>query len=132
MSRHGCLRANARNGVILDAVARAAFAFDEGGYEVVLDGIVGPWYLDRFTNLYAAAGMPLDYVVLRASQETVLGRVAARHGQPGIDQAAVTEMHAAFSDLGWWETHVVDTDGVDPNDIVVAIGAMRDAGLVRL
>jgi hypothetical protein len=34
-----------QNTVIMRALARAARAFAEGGYHVVLDGIFGPWFL---------------------------------------------------------------------------------------
>lgn len=121
-----------QNCVVLDAVAQAALAFDRGGYEVVIDGIVGPWFLDRFSDVYAAAGMPLNYVVLCASEETVLARVLSRQGQSAIDRETVTKMHAAFVDLGRWQGHAVETDRMDPKSVVARIRAMRDAGLLRV
>jgi hypothetical protein len=37
----------AQNEVVIDALAAAAVTYADGGYLVVLDGIVGPWFLDR-------------------------------------------------------------------------------------
>jgi adenylate kinase family enzyme len=124
--------ANHQNGVVLDAVAQAALAFDAGGYQLVIDGIVGPWFLDRFSDIYTAAGRPLDYVVLRTTLETAIARVAAREGQPTIDAEAVSKMHRAFADIGRWETHVVSAEQSDARSALAAICEMRDRGLLAV
>ncbi len=51
-----------RNQVVVDALAAAARAYARGGYFVVLDGIIGSWFLER---VRIAMDVPLHYVVLR-------------------------------------------------------------------
>src|SRR5947209_14929690 len=37
--------AQRQNEVVIDAIVATASAFARGGYDVVVDGIVGPWFL---------------------------------------------------------------------------------------
>src|SRR5260221_8234559 len=37
-----------QNGTVIDALGAAAARFARGGYAVFVDGIIGPWFLDRF------------------------------------------------------------------------------------
>src|SRR5215467_14602026 len=37
----------AQNRVVVRALARATDAYATGGYQVIVDGIVGPWFLDE-------------------------------------------------------------------------------------
>jgi predicted kinase len=124
--------ANPQNGVVLEAVSRAAAAFDRGGYEVVIDGIIGPWFLDRVRAVYAEAGLPLDYVILRPPENVLLQRAAERAGQPPIAEDRIRQMQAAFSRLDEWESHVVPNDAVAPGETVTQISALRRTGALRV
>ena len=124
--------AQTQNVVVIEAVACAAVTFDKGGYEVVIDGIIGPWFLDRFASVYRDAGLPLDYVVLRASQDVLLSRVARRTGQPSIPEQRVAQMHASFERLGALEPHCIDNDGGTPDETITRITALRRAGSLRV
>jgi hypothetical protein len=66
-SGHGALapvlpEAHAQNAVVMEALAAAAHAYARGGYFVVVDGIIGPWFLAPFGRKGAA----VHYVVLPA------------------------------------------------------------------
>ena len=37
----------AQNAIVIDVVSSGAVIYAAGGYHVVLDGIIGPWFLDR-------------------------------------------------------------------------------------
>ena len=37
---------NAQNGVVIEAFLETAKRFVKGGYDVYVDGIVGPWFLE--------------------------------------------------------------------------------------
>ncbi len=58
----------AQNVVVIDALAGAAVTYAVGGYHMVVDGIVGPWCLDRLLARAAAGRVEVDYVVLRPAQ----------------------------------------------------------------
>lgn len=92
-----------QNTDIMIALARAAAAFSQRGYEVFLDGIFGPWFLPVITEVIYSENIALEYVVLRAPLDITLRRVQAREGH-GKDHI-VRQMHAQSSDLGEYSGH---------------------------
>ena len=58
----GLPEAEEQNRIAVAALASAALAYDLGGYEVFVDAVVRPTYLDIFLAAYARR--PLDQVVL--------------------------------------------------------------------
>ncbi|MGH3855894.1 MAG: AAA family ATPase [Pseudonocardiaceae bacterium] len=70
--------AHQQNTVVLRVQAAASFEYALGGYLVVLDGIVGPWFLAPFTARAVASSVPLSYVVLRPSLATTVRRARQR------------------------------------------------------
>ena len=95
-----------QNTTILKAVGRAAAAFLDDGYQVVLDGVVGPWFLPVLAREIGIQH-GLEYVVLSVSLDLALRRVRERDG-PGAS-TRVEHMHAAFSELGNYAHHELDT-----------------------
>lgn len=97
-----------QNTVIMCALARSARAFAEGGYHVALDGVIGPWFIPTLRG--ELSGAPnVSYIVLRAPEQEALRRVRERQG-PGAS-ARVRHMVSAFSELGAFESHALDTAG---------------------
>jgi cytidylate kinase len=84
-----------QNAVVLRAAAAAAGRFAEGGYAVVYDGVVGPWFLP----LFAAAAGPADlhYAVLLPSEERCVAGVRTREGHGFTDETATRSMHREFA-----------------------------------
>jgi hypothetical protein len=97
-----------QNTVILRALARSARAFTEGGYRVLLDGVIGPWFLPLLGE-ELSGGPPLSYLVLQVREEEALRRVRERQG-PGAT-AKIRHMAAAFAELGDRRAHAIDTTG---------------------
>ncbi|MGH6869972.1 MAG: AAA family ATPase [Rhizomicrobium sp.] len=62
------VEARAQNATVIAAIRDTAEAFGNGGYDVIVDGIVGPWFLDPFR------GRGFDYVVLRPGEAETLRR----------------------------------------------------------
>ncbi len=48
-----------------------------GGYDVIVDGIIGPWSLTPWTRL-AQEGYEVHYIILRASREETMKRAVER------------------------------------------------------
>jgi chloramphenicol 3-O-phosphotransferase len=67
-----------QNDVVLGVIAEAACGYARGDYDVVLDGVVGPWALSPFRDAAKRDGLDLYYVVLRPSLEVTLARGDAR------------------------------------------------------
>ena len=120
---------HAQNTVVMDVVADAAGGYAVAGYLVVWDGVVGPWFLHRVVRRLAGRGVDVDYLVVRASRDEALARVAAR-GR-GTARAGAEKMWDELSDVGEYETHVVDGDG-SPADVLVAAEAALASGRLRL
>ncbi|MEV7027862.1 AAA family ATPase [Kitasatospora sp. NPDC093558] len=101
--------AHRQNQVVLDVLVAAAFGYAAGGYHVVYDGVVGPWFVDLFRTAAEARGVPLNYVVLRPDQRTTLDRATGRTGDALTDPEPIRSMYAQFSDLGVYEPNVLDS-----------------------
>lgn len=111
-----------QNRVVIDSVAAAAVRYAQGGYEVMLDGIVGPWFLDDVLAQTTAAGVELHYIVLRPDERETLGRATARAGEHDLsDEGAVRHMYRAFRDVAPFEDHVVDSSGASAQATVQQI-----------
>jgi hypothetical protein len=122
--------AHEQNGAVIAAVSSAAAAFASRGYEVFLDGIVGPWFLPVVAAELASAGIPVEYVVLQVSLENALRRATSRT-QPG-SEAVVRHMHAAFQQLGEYASHALDTTDLSIDETLVEFARRRSAGIFAL
>jgi chloramphenicol 3-O-phosphotransferase len=120
--------AHRQNGVVMEAIAAAAKAYADGGYLVVLDGVVGPWLLAPFRG----RGLRLHYVVLRPSLESVLARALGRGRDALVDPEPITELHRQFLDLGPLERHVLDTTDETPAETAEAVRRAVEGGRFRL
>jgi len=123
---------HAQNAVVIDALASAAVAYAVGGYHVVLDGIVGPWYLDRLLARAAAGQVDVDYVVLRPAQAVAAQRASGRPGRELADPGPVAQMYREFSALGPYETHVIDSSALTPGETAEVVRRSLATGKMRV
>lgn len=97
-----------QNLIIIEAVAEAAKRFMLGGYDVIVDGIVGPWFLKPWLKA-ACEGCEVHYIVLRADKDVTLKRAVERNK---LDIKTNTElvkiMWEQFWNLGEYENNVLD------------------------
>lgn len=121
-----------QNTVVIDAMAAAAARFADGGYTVVLDGLVGPWYLEQLVDGIRPAGVATHYVVLRPDEETAVERATGREDGAFADAEPVRHMYREFTQLGALESHVVDTTGIEGADAVEILEAGIDEGRFRV
>ncbi|WP_331737155.1 AAA family ATPase (plasmid) [Streptomyces sp. NBC_00984] len=104
--------AHRQNQVVLQVLVSAAFGYAGGGYHVVYDGVVGPWFIDPFRAAAKERAVPLSYVILRPNQHTTLERATGRTGDALTDPEPIRSMHDQFSDLGVYETNVLDSSNL--------------------
>lgn len=97
-----------QNEVVMQIVAQAATGYACAGYHVIVDGIVGPWFIDVFRTL-AADEVPLHYIVLRPDESVAVDRAMSRSSPALTDDGPVRKMYAEFSALGTFEAFVLDT-----------------------
>jgi predicted kinase len=118
-----------QNEVVMDVVATAAAGYAAGGYQVICDALVGPWFLGPFRAAAAARGVPLHYAVLRPDAATALQRAAGRAGPRALtDPGPVALLHAQFAELGELESHVADSTALSVPDTVRAVLAGLASG----
>lgn len=110
-----------QNTVVVDAIVAAVMAYARGGYDVVVDGVVGPLFLPPFRAAAAREGVPLHYVVLRPSLDATLERGWSRPESELRDTDAITHMHGVFADLGDLEPHALDTTRLSPDETADAL-----------
>ncbi len=123
------VEAHQQNLLVLDLIADTAAAYAEGGFAVIVDGVMGPWVMDRMTTRLAGRSIPLDYLVLRPSRSLALDRVRKRDGTTEISGAEV--MFDQFTNLGSFEHHVIDSALSAQHVLTAALEAIDD-GRCRL
>jgi len=108
-----------QNTTVARAIAAAATAYAVGGYAVMLDGIVGPWFLDIYRQAAGPVGVAIDFVVLRPDGPTAVARARDREDAPIADYPL--NMIEGFADLDPYEPHVIDTTGLSVDQVIDAI-----------
>ena len=121
-------QAHEQNAVVAGVLASAAAGYANGGYFVVLDGIIGPWFLPAFRELT----MPVHYVVLRPPLEIAIQRCRERGGNTLTDPEPIGALHQQFSLLGDLERHVLVTDGRTREETLGKVIAALEGGAFRL
>lgn len=123
--------AHRQNQVVLQVLASAAFGYADGGYQVICDGIVGPWFIDLFRVTARERALPLSYVILRPDQHTTLERATSRLGDALTDPEPIRSMHDQFSNLGAYEAPVLDSTNLTAEATVNSVlqGLARGAYL---
>lgn len=107
--------ANEQNLIVIEAFLEAAKRYVRGGYDVIIDGIVGPWFLEPWKKA-TKENYEVHYMILRASKEETLNRAVNRSKlNEEINIKLVETMWEQFSDLNQYEANVVDTtnDSID-------------------
>jgi cytidylate kinase len=111
-----------QNEAIMHALGAASRAFLLAGYDVYLDGIVGPWFLPTVLE-EIPAGIRVDYILLTADSRTSVERVREREGFDLSERVLSTHQH--FVDLGPYEANRIDTTDRSPDavydDVVAAL-----------
>lgn len=97
--------AHDQNEVVVGAAAAASGQLVVGGYTVVYDGVIGPWFLDTFG---VATGLErLNYAVLLPPERVCLERVRSRTGHGFTDLDAARHMYREFAKAEVADRHVV-------------------------
>jgi len=123
----------AQNVTIMNALAASAAAFALGGYEVLVDGIVGPWFFDPWLAAASEHGLDLRYIALTPDEATTLARATART-TPGAmtDAAVVRNMWGQFQKFASPPANVLDTTGQGADETVAVLQAGLAEGRFRL
>ncbi len=100
--------AQRQNEVVIEVIVKTVATLAHGGYDVVVDGIVGPWFSPPFRMLVEHDHLVVSYLVLRPS------------------------LHAAFEQLGDLEGQAIDTGGLDAEQTTAEVWRGLASGHYRL
>ncbi|SDN73245.1 AAA domain-containing protein [Phyllobacterium sp. OV277] len=120
--------AHAQNKTVIDVLAGAAERYAKGNFFVVVDGIIGPWFLDPFRSL----SLPLHYIILRPILSEAIARCQRRGGNTLSDQGPISELHRQFSALDGLKRHVIETAGQSREETLEAVQTVLADGTHRL
>ncbi|MEU0521092.1 AAA family ATPase [Streptosporangium sp. NPDC006007] len=122
-----------QNEVVMRVLVACAFGYAAGGYQVVVDGVVGPWFVGLFGDEAATRRIALHYVVLRPDRETTLARAVGRDEGALTDPDPVLHMFEQFGELGAFDHHALDSTGMSPAQTMHAVrrGLAEETFLLR-
>ncbi|HYP86866.1 MAG TPA: AAA family ATPase [Polyangiaceae bacterium] len=124
--------ADAQNAAVVDAVAASADRYARAGYEVVVDGVFGPWFLEPWLAL-AERGVDVHYVVLRPDEHTTLLRGVSRKAPDAlIDPQVLRSIWQKFANLGRYEPHTLASSQQTPAETAVRVRRALASGQLRL
>ena len=100
---------NEQNLVVIEAFLEAAKRYARGGYDVIVDGIIGPWFLAPWIKT-AQDNYEVHYIILRASKKKTMNRAIKRAKLDKDTNTEIVEiMWEQFNNLGNYEANIIDT-----------------------
>ncbi|PYZ93379.1 hypothetical protein CR194_09350 [Salipaludibacillus keqinensis] len=110
-----------QNLIVIEAFLEAAKRFARGGYDVIIDGIVGPWFIEPWLKV-VQDHYEVHYIILRATKEETMKRAINR---TKLDEDTNTElvekMWDQFNNLGSYEPNIIDTTNQSTEQSVATI-----------
>ncbi|HEX4218092.1 MAG TPA: hypothetical protein VHZ02_06985 [Acidimicrobiales bacterium] len=104
--------AHHQNKIVIEAAAAAAGRLAAGGYTVVYDGVLGPWFLESFGEATGLAAF--HYVMLLPPEKECVERVRSRVGHDFSDLEAARHVYQEFAASDIDDRHVVrSTEAAD-------------------
>lgn len=95
--------AEEQNRTVTAVMTASASAYARGGYDVIADGIIGPWLLPPFLAACEPDGLSISFAVLRPTLEVTLARATSRTGGQLTDPEPIIGLYGAFTHLGSWK-----------------------------
>lgn len=120
--------AHGQNETVMNALAGAAARYVEGGYFVLVDGIIGPWFLDAFRDFESV----LHYIVLRPDLDEAIRRCRARGGDTLTDPGSISALHQQLGSLGALEHHALSVAGMSADETCEALRGAVESGRFRI
>jgi predicted kinase len=115
-----------QNSAVIRAFLRAADSLFQDGYDVVVDGVLGPWWL----ALMRIEVPKFEYAILHADLATVLRRTTERamSTQASANSALVRTMHTQFDSISGMDGRTINTSRKNASEVLDEFIARRAAG----
>lgn len=111
-----------QNSIVIEAFIEAAKCYVRGGYDVIIDAVIGPQFLKSLLKT-AHNGYEIHYIVLRASKEETLKRAIERSKKCNkpIELESIAIVWEQFHFLGHYESYAINTMDLSPKATVLLI-----------
>ncbi len=103
-----------QNTTIVRAYTRAADEFVKGGYTVLIDGVIGPWWFDEIKTVLG----DFHYAVLAVSPDELKRRVRERENHLPVSASMIDRMFPQFE--------AITQDY--PDNVIANSGAVEETG----
>ena len=122
-----------QNETVVGAAAACAEAYARGGFEVYVDGVIGPWFIDLWKKP-VQNGLDVRYVILRPGRAETVRRGLAREARTEfpLTEQVFMDMWDMFAELGDYEAHAVNTGGQTAEETAIYLKESLLAGEFRL
>jgi tRNA uridine 5-carbamoylmethylation protein Kti12 len=120
-----------QNTTVMRAIASATAAYVMGDYNVVVDGIFGPWFLPTLAEEFQLLTCPVNYVVIRLPLEETILRATTRLKNPAREEI-IRHMYPLFNNLGEFERYVFEVGVSASEDILIDLNQRCQSGEFRL
>jgi len=113
-----------QNFIVIEAFLEAAKRFARGGFDVIIDGIVGPWFLEPWLKA-VQDHYEVHYIILRATREVTMKRAINRTKlDKNSNMELVKKMWEPFNNLDRYESNIIDTTNQSIEQSVSTIKAV--------
>ncbi len=124
---------HAQNTTVMTALAASAASYAVGGYEVMVDGVIGPWFFAPWLAAASAHRLDLRLVILLPGEAETVARASGRQQPDALTDADVVRgIWRGFREASLPEGHVLDTSGQDVEETVALVRQGLMNGLFRL
>ena len=118
-----------QNASVARAYLAAALEYQDGGYDVYLDGVIGPWWFELIENMLGS----FDYLLLHAPLDLCLQRISERSGQSSATASVAMRMQEQFSAIIVnHPANTISTDGSSVVSVAAEFQGRRQRGELRL
>lgn len=112
--------AHVQNVTVIKTIVAAAMCYAEGGYFVIVDGIIGEWFLDPFKKASSFQNIPLNYVILLPTINATLQRSQERPS--GLkNERPIRDLHKQFIETQGFEKNIIDSTVQKPEETISLI-----------
>ena len=114
-----------QNETVIEAAAASARMFVKSGYEVFVDGVLGPWFLKPWVEI-AKSDVDVRYIILRPDEDTTIFRAANRQQREHfpLNSEIIKNVWNSFSNLDKYEPHTLNTTGQTVEESTTIIQSM--------
>ena len=108
--------ASEQNRIVINVLLATVREFASNGFHVIVDGIIGPWFIDPWKDL-ANTGYKVNYFILRATKKETIKRAINRSKLTREENIELVEvMWNQFNNLGQYEKNVIISTELNINE----------------